>query len=389
MNLFQSVGELIPASPSGELPWSALERLLAFPAFAAMRDTPQNPRFHAEGDVMAHTRKVCGALAARPDFHALPAARKTVLFLAALLHDVGKVRTTRLENGEWTSPHHSQAGERAARQFLWTEGGLSGMPEALRLREAVCALVRYHTLPVHAVDQRDPARRLRKVAAIGELAPEFSLDLLCMLSEADIDGRISEDSEDYRSRVQLCRMLADEAGCLSGPYPFPDGYTRRAYLSARNVPPDQPLFDPTWGKAVLVSGLPGTGKDTWIRENLPDLPMVSLDEIRRSMGIRADENQGRIIQAAQEQAREYLRRKQPFVWNATCLTAETREKVVGLAERYGAGVRAVYLETSWDVRAQRNQSRSAAVPESAVAAMLAKTVPPQPAEAESVAWLCV
>ena len=29
-----------------------------------------------------------------------------------------------------------------------------------------------------------------------------------------------------------------------------------------------------------MSGLPGAGKDTWVRTNLPDWPAVSLDAVR-------------------------------------------------------------------------------------------------------------
>ena len=155
------------------------------------------------------------------------------------------------------------------------------------------------------------------------------------------------------------------------------------------MPPDQPLFDPTWGEVVLLSGLPGTGKDTWIQANCPDLPMVSLDALRRKMRVKPIDNQSAVLQAAQEQARELLRKKQPFVWNATNLTMETRRKQIDRFERYGARVRVVYLETPWMERIRRNAGREDAVPEGAVERMLEKTVPPTPDEAQTVEWLCV
>lgn len=137
---------------------------------------------------------------------------------------------------------------------------------------------------------------------------------------------------------------------------------------------------------IMLSGLPGTGKDTWVQNNHPDLPMVSLDEIRKAKRIRQEDNQGIIIQAAQEQAREYLRKKQPFIWNATNLTKEARQKLIGLFERYGAGVRIVYLETAWNSRIERNSGRNNAVPESVVGKMLEKTILPTPEEAQTVIW---
>lgn len=384
----EKIAQAIPRSASEAIEWGVIEQLLSSFCFSRMQRTPQNPVYHGEGDVLAHTRMVCGELTALPDFQALPNRQKTELFLAALLHDMGKIKTTRLERGVWISPHHADFGSRTTRMFLWREHDLCGTIEALRFRETVCALIRYHMLPMHLIDREDAERRTRQIAAIGELAPDFSWRLLCLLAEADAKGRIASDREECLTRVQLCRLLAEDAGCLEGPYSFPDAFTKRAYLSGRNVPPDQVLYNDTWGEAVMMSGLPGTGKDTWIRENLPGMPMVSMDEIRKELHISPAGNQGAVVQAAQERAREYLRLKQPFIWNGTDLTRDTRQKLIGIFERYHANVRIMYLETEWEKRVEWNRARKDAVPEDAVGSMLSKIVPPLPDEAQAVAWQC-
>lgn len=137
----------------------------------------------------------------------------------------------------------------------------------------------------------------------------------------------------------------------------------------------------------MLSGIPGTGKDTWIRENAPELPMISLDEIRKEFAVGPTDPQGSVVQTAHERAKEYLRKKQPFVWNATSLTKETRQTQVSLFERYGARVRIVYLEADWNTRQERNRGRLDAVSEIAVERMLEKTVPPTPVEAQTVEWV--
>ena len=388
MEWIETIAQAIPCSASDAIAWSVIEPLLSSFCFSQMQRTLQNPVYHGEGDVFTHTRMVCGELTALPNFQTLPNRQKTELFLAALLHDVGKIKTTRMENGVWVAPHHAAVGSGMARMFLWREHDLCGRSETLRFRETVCALIRYHMLPMHLIEQEDAERRARQIAAIGELAPDFSWKLLCLLAEADAKGRIADDTEEYLTQVRLCRLLAEDAGCLEGPYSFPDAFTKRAYLSGRNVPPDQALYDDTWGEAVMMSGLPGTGKDTWIRENLPGLPMVSMDEIRKELHISPADNQGSVIQAAQERAREYLRRKQSFIWNGTDLSRDTRQKLIGMFEGYHARVRIVYLETEWEQRLKRNSARKDAVPEAAVDSMLSKTVPPLPDEAQAVAWQC-
>ena len=207
--------------------------------------------------------------------------------------------------------------------------------------------------------------------------------------EADVKGRIADDIEDTLSQVQLSRIVTEEAGCLYRPYAFADGFTKHAYLSGRNVQPNQMLYDDTWGEVIMLSGLPGTGKDTWIQQNEPDLPVVSLDEIRKETRISPIENQGKIIQEAWEQARAYLRRKQPFIWNATDLSKDLRHRQVSLFEQYGAKVRIVYLETDWDTRKGRNSGRKDAVSEFIVEKMLGITVLPTPEEAQTVEWVFV
>lgn len=385
----ESIWNLIPAPPRWEIDWAALEETELAHQFAAMAATPQNPDYHAEGDVWTHTKLVCQALCEMEGFRRLPPDQRTLLFLAALLHDVGKSACTRLEEGRWVSPGHAAAGAAMARNELWTVLDLCGTEEGQQLRETVCCLIRYHTLPAYAVLREDGVRVLRRVASNGELLPQFHLELLCLLAEADARGRRCGDQADVLDRVRLCRELAQEAGCFSGPYPFSTAHTGFAYCSGREVPPDYPLYDGTWGQVILLSGLPGTGKDYWLAHHCPELPEISLDKIRLELGISPTESQSRVVAEARERAKALLRRKEPFVWNATDLTAATRQKQVGLFTAYGASVGIVYLETGWAEQLRRNRSREKVVPEWKIRGMLEKLTPPERFEAHQVEWYCV
>ena len=138
-----------------------------------------------------------------------------------------------------------------------------------------------------------------------------------------------------------------------------------------------------------MSGLPGPGKDTWIREHYEHLPMISLDEIRKELKISTTDNQGRVIVEARDRAKEFLRKKQSFVWNATNITQLTRQKSVSLFTNYGASVKIVYLETALEEELRRNSSRGDVVPENAIMEMLKKLTPPDRYEAHKVEWHCV
>ncbi|MBQ3504752.1 MAG: AAA family ATPase [Oscillospiraceae bacterium] len=356
-----------------------------------MSRTEQNPAFHAEGDVWTHTKMVCEELVQLESYRKLSEEGQQAVFLAALLHDIGKIPTTRWEDGKWTSPNHSLVGSQMARQFLWHDMDLCGTPEKQRLRETVCLLLRYHSFPPHAIDDPDGKRKLMAIAANGLLCPLFTIELLCVLSEADALGRLCADRHDrirMAEQVQLCRAFAQESGCYTGPFQFPSPHTRYAYLEGKNIAPEAELYDDTWGEVILMSGLPGTGKDTWIKEHYPQLPMISLDEIRREMKISPTDNQSKVVEIARERARDLLRGKQSFVWNATNISASVRRKQIGLFTQYRAATRIVYLETHWQEQLRRNAGREAAVPEQVICRMLETLVLPEVREAHGAEWIC-
>ena len=354
-----------------------------------MHQTPQSPVWHGEGDVYTHTIMVVDALKNHPDYQHLNDVQKHILTIAALLHDVGKIPTTSLIDGEWKAPHHAPTGSRMARELLWKEYGMCGDSELMKIREAICLLIRYHSFPPHAINLDDARLRLHKIASNSILAPCFTICMLCILCKADMIGRFCNDQQQMLEQMSLCEELAKEEECFDNCYPFKTDVVRRAYLSGQDVWKEQDLYDESWGEVILMSGLPGTGKDTWISKNLPYLPMISLDNIRREYRISPKAEQGFVANIAREQAKEYLRKHQPFIWNATNITTQMRESLVNLFETYKARVRVIYLETAWGNQRERNSQREHAVPNDVLEDMLGKLVLPEAHEARIVEWISV
>lgn len=369
--------------------WNNIESTVLDRFEEDLRKTQQSPIFHAEGDVYVHTLMVCEALKELSEFQELNERQRHILYVAAMLHDIGKISTTVFTDDDWHSPHHAPKGSRMAREILWKDYGLSGRKELVQIREAICLLIRYHSFPPVAINQKNVQLRLHRMAANGVLAPDFSIKMLCILCKADMLGRKCHDQQEVLEKIALCEELAKEERCFESCFPFPNLHVRRAFLSGRDVWKEQDLYDDTWGEVVLVSGLPGTGKDTWIQKNLPDLPMISLDEIRRANKISPMANQGLVANMAREQAKEYLRRHQSFVWNATNITTQMRDSLIGLFEAYHAHVCVVYLETEWQTLLERNHSREMVVPQSVIEDMLGKLVLPEAYECRKIEWLCV
>lgn len=386
---FESVLKCLPKPPDFRFDFDGLFETALMSILTDMKKTPQNPAWHAEGDVWAHTKMVCEELCGLGEFRTLDEEERNVLALSALLHDAGKPLATREEMGELVSPGHALKGANLVRAFLWREMGLSGKKEYQRFRESVCFLIRYHTQPAHILENNDPARRARKIASNGTLSKYFTLKNLCLLAESDERGRITPEKEKRLMDVELARAAMMESGAYTSPYPFRSETTGHAYLAGKNVWADQELFDEAWGEVILLSGLPGTGKDTYIKTHYPSLPVVSLDDIRRETGVKPDDNQGAVVQAARERAKEFLRRKQPFVWNATSLLPALRKTQISLFEDYGASVKILFLETGFAENIQRDRDRKYAVSEKVISDMLNRFVPPEAFEARKVEWVVV
>ena len=136
-----------------------------------------------------------------------------------------------------------------------------------------------------------------------------------------------------------------------------------------------------------MSGLPGAGKDFWVAENMTGWPVVSLDELRREIKISPTANQGPVVSRAREAAREYLRKKQPFVWNATNLSRQIREISVNLFAAYNARVRIVYVESPETRLYAQNADRADPVPAEVIRKLTARWEVPDLTEAHRVDWV--
>jgi len=129
-----------------------------------------------------------------------------------------------------------------------------------------------------------------------------------------------------------------------------------------------------------MSGLPGAGKDTWLSQNRPGLPVVALDAIRDELDVTAVDNQGEVIQVAREQCRVHLRASRNFTFNATNVTRQMRRRWIQLFEDYGARIEIVYVEPPLRTILSQNRRRANPVPESVILRLLEKLEPPTMAE---------
>jgi predicted kinase len=341
-----------------------------------MADVPQDSIWHAEGNVQIHTKMVCEELLKLPEFQTLSEQDKHVMFVSALMHDIEKRSTTveDFRNGRMciVAPKHAEAGEGTAREILYKELGCS-----YHIREKICKVVRWHGKPLHTNHEK----------VIIKLASEVSPYLLSMIAKADILGRICDDAEENLERAEFFALFAEELGCLHGPREFSTDLAEYVYLNSDDEGYlEYEPFDETKFEVLMMSALPGTGKDHWIKQNRSDWNVVSLDDIRVELGVKPTDKSGngRVIQLAKERAKQFMRKRENFIWNATNITAQMRSQLIELFESYGGKVSLVYLEVPYKTLISQNSSREAELPKAVIEKMIRKWEPPTRKEACSI-----
>ncbi|MGV3588797.1 MAG: AAA family ATPase [Adhaeribacter sp.] len=357
--------------------WPALVQ--QFDWVAAMQEVPQDPRYHAEGDVATHTQMVLAALQSEPAYQDLPRQKQEILWAAALLHDVEKRSTTVVEeDGSITSRNHAKKGEFTARQVLFRD-----IPTPFFLREEIVALVRLHGLPLWLLQKPNPPK------ALLEASLRTEINLLYLLTRADVLGRICADQQELLERVEFFKALAEEANCWCHPKVFPSPDAQFNYFYKEDASPDYIPFRKESFEVIILSGLPGMGKDKYIKQHYEHLPEISLDAIREQHNLKPDDTSatGWAVQQAREQAREYLRKKQSFVWNATNITRQMRSQLIDLFVTYGAWVKLVYVEVPYATWKKQNIDRENPVPEKVLYRLLQKLEVPQLTEAHEVVYV--
>lgn len=356
--------------------WSYLEDMFRW--VADMRGVPQDPRHHGEGDVAVHTELVLAALQEEERYRMLDKQEQELLWAAALLHDVEKRSTTVTEtDGSITSRNHAKRGEFTTRRILFEE-----IPTPFFIREQIAALVRYHGLPLWIFQQPDPKR------AVIEASLRLDTRLLSLLARADVLGRTCGDGAELLERIDFFDAWCQEQDCWGKPRTFPSERACFHYFYKEDGSPDYEPFDNSKGEVILLSGLPGMGKDRYIDIYYPNMPVVSLDAIRREHKLKPDDKwaTGWAAQRAKETARAYLRAGTPFIWNATNITRNMRSQLIELFVTYKAKVRIVYLEVPYRKWLQQNNGRIHGIPAPVLNRMLNKLEVPLPWEAHQVVY---
>jgi predicted kinase len=264
-----------------DIPIPLPEHLLAH-----MEATPQNPQYHREGSVLAHTRYVLQQYLAHEATFELSEDEKQILYWAAILHDVGKTVTTIWEQGRHRSPGHERAGIPFAQEILLARPEVSA-----HNRRRILDLVRWHGLPLRFGQSQQP------IEVVKRLGTRTDLRLLGIFAFCDFMGRDCDDKPEVLAMIHQFKDVDAaraefEMGRLSELEAAAAGWNMRHKNAVWNAykikdmrllqklmeAPLKSELETRGQRVTIVFGPPLSGKSTWLDRQYPDHFRVSLHE---------------------------------------------------------------------------------------------------------------
>lgn len=170
------LNQLLEKSWFKEEPWSLL---------FVLSKTEQSPIHHPEGDVWKHTMLVVDEAAKVKHL----SNNVRVFMWAALLHDIGKPKTTRNKKGKITAYNHDSVGAPIARDFLQYF-----FSDSIFI-EAVVALVRWH-MHILYVNKSLPFGNVKK------MLQEVDKKEVALLGWCDRIGRTNADAKEQQEEIK-------------------------------------------------------------------------------------------------------------------------------------------------------------------------------------------
>ena len=170
------------------------------PELVPLKETPQEPDWHPEGDVLDHTLQVVDAAAG---LRGGDRDRNLKLMWAALCHDLGKPATTTLRKGRIRTPEHDRESERLALRLL------GRLVRNTAVKKGALKLVAHHMKPMQFFQNRSSAKGFKRLAL--KLAPQADLELLADLALADFRGTNPEGNEPLEGEAASLIWFREQA----------------------------------------------------------------------------------------------------------------------------------------------------------------------------------
>ena len=319
------------------------------PEIKALIGCKQNSQWHQEGDAYNHTVNVVNEMQKIVDNNDIKTKHVRMLLLAAaLFHDIGKPLTTYFDenDGEYHSKNHGLEGARLTRILFFDE------PDVY-FRESLIYMVRNH-MDLHYIYGKSDKYKKKLIKLSFGMVP---LTYMLWLNMADTYGSMSicESPEKRDVRFKIINELMDELHIRWTNYmeyenrltPYKE-LNNLVDLDIKDVNQDKESFN-----VYIMCGLPGSGKSTYIKENFPNLPIISRDVFRYELGLTSSpdekiiakpDEEKRITRLMNERIIEYCKAGKDFVIDNMNLRYTYRQAILNIALQYNAYITVIYIE---------------------------------------------
>jgi predicted kinase len=378
-----------------------------FPLLYKLKDTIQDNEWHAEGNVEIHTEMVLVEIYKIIKQNEFTEDEKIVLVLSALFHDICKPLCTKEKelNGKIrvVSPRH----EEKARNYLLFRLLELGLPKKQAID--IINLSGYHQLPKLMV-VRD-----KEKSDYFQLARKVNVKLIYYLEMADMLGRTCIDKDSQVELLDIFKLYCQDFGIWDNQNELYsdfkayfnkelDGFeeqTKQFVLSSAIESFESKVitckeeelarsygYRGEYSHLVVLCGLSGVGKSTFIKKNYPDYEVVSLDKLRDEMSkIRSNKKNDIVLHKAKDILKVLLAKNKKIVWDATNYRKDFRKIPIRFGYDYGAFVELITLiEPISKIKAQ-NKEREHVVPEDVIDNQIDKFELPEIEEAHVVRFV--
>lgn len=362
-----------------------------FPWLYEFESTEQDSVWHAEGNVAIHTNMVLNELYVllSSDASHIHGAQRQILILSALLHDIAKPRTTRRKEIRGIERVVASKHEEVGASYLASK--LVELPLTHRSIMIIMGLVGFHQMPKLLV------LRNQDYCDYFCLSLNADLELLYWLELADMKGRDCDDLDKQIDLLEQFRMFAEDYG-LWGVADSIEKHLRK--IQVKSTLAEQTYLDghaikqlanglvssaeeaiaknyqacQQYSHLYVMCGVSGSGKSTWIEQNLTGFDVICLDEIRKEINGKREcqKNRGKILQLAKFRLKKALANKRHVVWDATNIRKDFRSSICELGENYGALITTVVFQISESSLKSNNQDRSFEVSEDVISSQMSK-----------------
>lgn len=335
----------------------------------------------ARENALEHTQQVLWQV--QPRLHELPPEEAQALYLAALLHELSPAPAALARDVlfrlQLPGPLRDQVVYlvRTHKSPLTFGARQAGTGHMLRLAWTLNTRILFLLAEAHAQASRLPRthRRWQALAAFRARCEEldvFGREPPPLIAPARWHKLVPTDP-------RLQRRVAGELRFWRIMGALADRSQAEAWLRAQA--PVEPA-----GSLYLPVGVPGSGKSTWIAENLPQARLISMDEMReRLTGNRADQSRNpEVYRRCRSELARALRAGETVVWDAQNHTWSSRQGLLALARETHAYVVTVYFDIPLALALQRNTGRQAVVPEAVIVRSYGDLHEPRPFEAEEL-----